>query len=44
MPNVDEEPASAADWIMVKVTAALGQAKLWPVRLASVRNQLQLRF
>ena len=42
MPNADERPRDAAEWIRSKIVSALGMAKLWPVRLSAVRHQEQL--
>ena len=42
MPNPDEQHVDAAEWMRGKLIQALGQAKLWPVRLASVRHQEKL--
>ena len=43
MPNVDDTPLEACEWIRAKLVNALGQAKLWPLRLATVRHQENLR-
>ena len=34
----------AAEWLLPKVIASLGEAKLWPVRLSSVKYAEKLRF
>ena len=41
-PDPDAKPHDAAEWIRAKIIGALGQAKLWPVRLAAVRHQEKL--
>ena len=42
MPDAEQEPRDAAEWIRSKIVGALGAAKLWPVRLACVRHQEEL--
>ena len=37
MPDMMENPEAAAQWMLTKVCANLGDAKLWPVRLATVK-------
>ena len=43
MPDATEEPVEACEWIRAKIITALGQAKLWPLRLSAVRHQEGLR-
>lgn len=42
MPPVDK-PVAALKWLVPQLLKDLGQAKLWPVRLAGVKNQESLR-
>ena len=37
MPDPMEDPEAAAQWMLSKVCTNLGDAKLWPVRLATVK-------
>ena len=36
------EPVPRANWVLQKVTSAVQEAKLWPVRLAHLKHQSAL--
>ena len=38
MPDPNVDPKESAEWLLPKLIANLGDAKLWPVRLATVRH------
>ena len=42
MPDMHVDPNGAAQWMLSKVCANLGEAKLWPVKLATVRHSESL--
>ena len=37
MPDAKLDARGAAEWLLPKITTSLGEAKLWPVRLAAVK-------
>ena len=43
MPPIETQPLAALKWLLPVMLKDLGQAKLWPVRLAGLKYQETLR-
>lgn len=43
MPDIEEDTGSALAWLTTRLLKDLGTAKLWPVKMAHVKRQDDLR-